>query len=570
MSTTSKVLDELKDLLLWKKCIFMTFDQYKTKRTHINENIYYNEAYTDNIKKYVIEHIKSLAGSLPLKKVPKPIYVLACKHIEFDESDSILPTDCKVAYEDLLNGTINYNNLQQSFEKDKTISRYQNYNISCFKNNKDELFTKNSEEIIKYKFIYDNIDNEKNKEEMKKSSLSSYKFKGLYEVIIYVPNINKSLQYFTSYQDFSYQNRWMDLIVDRNNGFLDIIPFQKDYEGDIIKMLGEDNYKKQKILFDKNIKILNDKDSFEYPLVKDLTNICYDLGCSSKYGEDLDEMIPKPSKTYDEQINNAKAKGPYFPTKCLKTKYYEDHMINLKTASDMKDYKDGVKEKLLENINSFKVNYEKINTGETPNEYSSTNVIDVIKGSATMFRNEKYKDDGKKNYSKEYNRKILSELAFRHNTVPGVQEITIPAFRLNDDFKELTQYTHFMPWGNILLDNKYVLNDGDILEIENTYLTSFNGIYELKLDDSSKLSLFKNKMLNRVIIDVSFAKFKNIKVVFENGSINMYGYDKNGNNDNRYGMYVSSNTAISPLSIVIDNNGEIVVYGNGFNVIKKI
>jgi len=41
----------------------------------------------------------------------------------------------------------------------------------------------------KYKFIYDNTNEDI--EKLKTSSLSSYKFKGNYEVIISIPNLNK-------------------------------------------------------------------------------------------------------------------------------------------------------------------------------------------------------------------------------------------------------------------------------------------------------------------------------------------------------------------------------------------
>lgn len=565
--TTSISIDEINDILLWKKCVFMTFNQYKTKRSHINEKIYYHEGFTNNVRTYIVEHIKNLANKLPFKKVPKPIYVLISKHIEYDETETVLPFDCKNDYDNVLKDDIIYDNLISALNNKKELPLYKNYNISCFKKDKDTFYDRN--EIKKYKFIYDNLDGEKNKDMLMNSSLSSYKFNKLYEVIIYVPNLNNNLQYFTSYLDFSYHNRWMDLIVNKNSKFLSIIAFTKDYKDDVIKMIGENNYNKNKEKYDIIIENLNGKNINEYPLVKDLTNICYDMGCSSKYGEDLNEMIPAVSLNYDEQLNNARAKAPFYPTKCLKTNYYKEHMIDIQDDNEKNEYKKGLGKTIFENIDNYIKNNNDLKNGEMPTGgYSSTNIIDVIKSSASVYRNKNYNEGkNKKDYSREYNRKILTELAIRHNSYPGVQEIVFPAFRLNDDYKELIEYTHFMPWGNILLKEKYVLNEGDLLDIDKTPLTSLNNEFELKFDNLFRLSLFYKGVLKRVIINISFEKYTRRSIIFQNGSLNIYGYDSNGNNDNRYGINISKSSSISPLSIVIENNGDIAMYQNGFTVV---
>lgn len=628
-------LPEIKALsgfLLWKRCVFMTFEQYKKTREHINPRIYYHEAFTNDIKKHVIEHIKGLANNLPFKKVPHPIYVLVAKHREYDGKDSILPVNCKSsysldydflkkeyannpnfndypyknisvncqkAYADLVENKFDYakyrenplssnytkyesycfkdksNNFmsasdekirsfKETYEKNKRLKelRDKNVDVSCLQNEKKEWIS--DEEAGKYKFIYDSV--EKNNEELIKSSIATYRFNGLYEVIIYIPNLNKDLQYFTSFLDFSYQNRWMNLIVGRNSKHLTIIRLQKDYASEIIKSAGEENYVKQKGMYDTLIQGLNMQSRDEFPLIKDLTHICHNMGCSSAYGEDLEEMVPTVSKSYDDQVSNARAKGPYYPTKCLKTDYYDKHMMVLDAG-----YRTNVRKELLKNVDAFKANYEKIQKGETPSEqYSSTNIVDVIKGTAKRYRNDFHKEGtDPAQYSKEYNRKILAELAFRHNSYPGVQEITFPAFRLDDSYADLKEYTHYMPWGNILLKDEYVLNEGDVLQIEKVSFKSFNRVYEIRFDANGILSLFAGQKRLKAIVNGSFAKYNNKTLVFENGSLNIYGYD-NGNNDNRHSLYVSNANAISPLSIIIENNGVINVYDNGFNEIGVI
>jgi len=329
----------------------------------------------------------------------------------------------------------------------------------------------------------------------------------------------------------------MDLISNSDSKFLSIIPFKKDYSPSIIKLIGEEAYNKN-MAYQSMVENLNSKDERDFPFSKDMAYICFNMGCSSQHGEDLVEIVPTVGKTYDEQLSNAQAKGPYFPTKCLKTHYYRKHMMDLTKDDKQEEYRKGLKEKLEKDIDSFKQNYEKIQRGETPDgEYSSDNIIDVIKGSAARFRNEKYKEgEGEDQYSKEYNRKILAELAFRYNSYPGVQEVVFPVFRLNDDYRELIEYTHYMPWGNILLKQEYVLNEGDVLKIDEISLKSFNKKYEIKYDINHRLSLFYSKTKVRTIAEKDMKEYNKRTLVFEGGSINLYGYDNYGNNDNRFSL----------------------------------
>lgn len=576
--TNLALYSNLKEMLLWKRCIYMTHGQY-AKGEHLNDKIYIHKGTTNNIKKFVSNHLQELASKLPFKKVPKPIYILLAKKLEYDSANSILPASCKEAYKDLKSGVLEYAALKEKYTTDNNTTVYsqsvgnnvRNYDISCFLDKDNKLLDATSSDIEKKEFVYDRLGAGNSIEYLQKSSLASYKFNENYEVIIYVPNLTRDLKYFTSFFDFSNQNKWMNMICSEDSVFLSIIPFQKDYKESIVNSVGDEAYESND-KFKKIVNDLNEKNELEYPFIKDMSYMCFNMGCVSEYGEDLDEIVPTVGNTYDEQLSNARAKGPYFPTKCLRTDYYNKHMIDFEKEDIQKEYKKGLREQLVKDIDIFKINYEKIQAGETPSEgYSSDNIVDVIKGSAARFRNEKYKEGtNDSEYSKEYNRKILAELAYRHNSFPGVQEIVFPCFVLNDNFVQLQEYTHFMPWGNILLKQQYVLSEGDVIKLDDTRFTSFNKLWELKYDETHKLSLFNQGSKIRTVINFDMKRFSKRSLAFESGSLNLYAYDENDNNDNRFSFFAGKADSISPLSIVIENNGVINVYQNGFNVISKL
>jgi hypothetical protein len=520
MNAKNILPDNLNDMLLWNRCVFMTHEQYK-KGEHFNDNIHYHRAFTDNIQKHIYEHIKGLAENLPLKTVPKPIYILCAKHIQYDKEKSFFDLDCKYAYDGIENKTLDYDVYTKNYKKDQNFNDYidneklrqikdHNYDkyVHCFKNTQQEFIEKTNE-LQKYTFIYNTIDSSKNK--YIGSSLSPFTFQGLYEVIIYIPNLNKQLQYFTSFKDISDHNRWMNMITNKSSKHLNIVPI--------------------------------DKDVSEYPFISDLTHICSQMGCSSEYGEDFDEIIPALGKTYQDQLNNAIAKGPYYPTKCLKTDYYEDSMIVFKD-----------KEKVIEKILS------------DTNLQTSANLVDKMKSTFAKYRNETYD----KKYSQKYNKNILTELALRKDPYPGIQEIIFPVFMLKDDYIQLQKYTHMMPWGNILLTDEYVLNDGDNLDIEKKSLKSFDKIYELKFDDhTGYLCVFRNNSLANIFIKEDFRRYTNKSLILQNGALKIYGYEGK-NNDNRYSISISTANGIWPISLILENNGILQVYDNGFNKIRVL
>jgi hypothetical protein len=549
--TTSGTIRDINTILLHKRCIFMSMNQYD-KKVHINNKIYTNVSIVKDVKSHIINHIKSVANDAPYKKVPRPIYVMVSKKLEYDENDSIILGNCNNEIGAYSSGKITYSEIK-NLDKKKNPN-YKGYNSQCFYD-KDEKYSK--EQMDKYKFINDNINQDIDK--LKSSSLASYKFKGNYEVIISIPNLNKDKKYFTSYYDFYQQNQFMNLLVNKHN-FLNLIKIDKEIP-EIFKIIIKNPQQYKKF-----VDFYNSKNAKNYPLINDLTSVCYDLGCSSDNGEDLQQMIPKLSDNYDDLVNNTKAKAPYFPTKCLRTSYYTNHMIDY----TKEEYNTELKKKILEDIDNYKNNLEKLKKGENPDKQSGDNIVDVLKNSAFQFRNEKYINKDREDYSEDYNRKILAELAFRNNTVPGVQEIIFSVFQVNDTFAEINNVTSIMPWGNFLLKKDSVLIENDEFDIEKYSIKSFNKQFEIKLFNN-KLCLLKNGTLVRVLIDINFGAYKNKTIILENGNLTIYGFDASGKKDNRYNKSVISNKNYkSPISLIVENNGIINIYDNGFNIVGSL
>jgi hypothetical protein len=113
----------LKEMLLWKRCVYMTHVQY-TKGEHLNTKIYIHKGTTNNIKAFVSNHLKELASKLPFKKVPKPIYMLLAKKLEYDSANSILPASCKEAYTDLKSGVLKYAAMKEQYAADNKTTVY--------------------------------------------------------------------------------------------------------------------------------------------------------------------------------------------------------------------------------------------------------------------------------------------------------------------------------------------------------------------------------------------------------------------------------------------------------------
>ena len=403
-------------------------------------------------------------------------------------------------------------------------------------------------------------------------------FKGNYELILYIPNLynyngnEREYTLFPSLDAFSKQNRWMELMTSIYSKYLQIIKIGllKDRENTIIKK----NYFRN-----------------------DLTNTCLNMGCVSN----IRDSVYIPEYTRDEQSLTIAADGvPYYPKSCLRTPYYNKHMMNFKpddtkynsrdpniftdsaniithcSEKNVKaDLKDGFDKYLCDTI----IN-EKLCDKDKDGSYSSKPLAQSVcnntdKGRAESLLANFYRENlnpGTKDneFSEDYSINILKELAFRKSKFPGpdnVQEIVFSIFLIDTQFFDENLFC-YLPWGNKLLKQDYVLNEGDSLEVDRVSLKSFNDVYEIKFHPNGYLYLYENQRIKMLIPNQSgnLKCFTKRVLKFENMTLNIYGYDLHNNYDLR--GYVKLNIKsmyTAPASLILSNNGEIIIYDLGIN-----
>jgi len=492
--------------LYYKRCLFMTFNEYKTEQVHINKNMCCRvfETVNDAAMKSTIENeLNNIKNNLLRPrgglKIPLPIYVMLAKKLE-------------------------------------------------------------------------DVGNEKQV------------FNGNYTVVLYIPNLfdingdGSEYTYFPSLDAFSKQNRWMELMTSTFSKYLDIIKIGsfKDKDDKLIKK----NY-----------------------FMNDLTHSCYNMGCVSSDKETF--IIPAYSSKEAELSVSVENISPYYPKRCLKTPYYNKHMMNFKpedekrfrgstdvlsdefdvdihcTEANIKKY-EGEGKKDEETFDFFmckQINKCKKYKGEEPKYDSDYDKI-ICDGTTNRERVEILLSDfyrknlkiGKddKNYSAEYNNNIFKELAFRKSKYPGptdIQEIVFSMFIINEGVFNENLFC-YMPWGNILLKHDFVLNEGDDMEIDRVSFKSFNGVFEMKFHSDGYLYLYKgNSRVSRIPRQSGgFRCFKKRILRFENMNLNIYGYDENDNYDLRGHVSLPVTSMLkAPASLILSNNGELTIYDLGIN-----
>jgi hypothetical protein len=484
------------DFLYRKRCLFMTFKEYKEQKVHINNNMFcyvFNSINEEKIKdsiKAKLEEIKNTMLRPTTLKIPLPIYVMMAKRLE------------------------NVNN--------------------------ENIFT------------------------------------GNYEVVLYIPNLynyknnNAEYTFFPSLDAFSKQNRWIELMTSEHSKYLDII--------------------KRRTLKDNQDKIK--KKNF---FMNDMTFSCLNMGCVSNEKEPV--LIPEFSLSDDALSGAVKSLSPYYPKSCLQTPYYNKQMINLDSKENIRYYgstnvlsdtfdvdnhcikeydKDTFDKFLCDGIKICK-KYE----GQTDPKYDNeeherlcynTTTKKKIEGLMTEYSKRNFNAGYKGNeYSEEYNNNILKELAFRKIRYPGpgdIQEIVFSMFVINENLFDENLFC-YMPWGNKLLKQDYVINEYDNLEIDRVSFKSFNNVFEMKFNSDGYLYIYENNKIKSQVPKQSKScnSFTKKVLRFENMVLNIYGNDIHGNYDLR--AFVSlNNTSMykSPASLILsDNNGDLILYDLGIN-----
>jgi hypothetical protein len=501
------------EFLYRKRCIFMTFKEYSVEKVHINNNMFchhfpsINETLFKSTIKAKLLEVQSKLQPASLKKIPLPIYVMLAKKLEEHMKDIV--------------------------------------------------------------------------------------FKGNYEVFLYIPNLynyqkdetnykieNAKYTLFPSLDAFSKQNRWMELMTSKHSKYLDVVK---------IGLLKDNENKIKKQNFFKN----------------DLTNTCLNMGCVAS---DKDPVrIPTYSTSTSELDTNVDGVSPYLPSRCLKTPYYNIQMMNLNakdekrfrgSANVLEDNFDIDTHCNAENIKKYEAEKEKDNEtfdlflceqikkckkydGKDDPKYDNDDdrrICDKPKHeripdlmSHFFIKNFKAGTDDNQ-YSKDYNNNILKELAFRKSKYPGlgddIQEIVFSMFVINEKLFEENMFC-YMPWGNMLLKQDYVINEQETLEIDRVSFKSFNDVFEMKFHNDGYLYIFQNNNIKFMVSNQSknLSCFKRRVLRFENMLLNIYGYDEHNNYDLRGSVGLNNKSMyVSPASLILSNEtGELILYDLGIN-----
>jgi hypothetical protein len=385
-----------------------------------------------------------------------------------------------------------------------------------------------------------------------------YTFKGMMKIIIYIPNLMKNngdngdyYNYYPSLFTYTNQNKWMEYMTSKDSYFLKAL----------------DNKIKK-----------SDKARYDNLLKRSLNNICDDFGCVSQgAGEDLNH------------IKGEYGGGVYMPTKCLQfkeyaSKYYMNRDFNelyLKSSDEIKKIYEDIKKEAEEEATPEEGELEE----EEKDEISRNAIAESL-----AYSGREGKEGNKINRS--YNNTIINDIRFRTEpgkSFPGIQDITFNMFKINEKYSKFSNFFHYMPWGDKLLNNEYVLNSGKTFEFEdNKYLLknvtvpvylkfkSIDDRYYMEFNNEGVLTLYNNNGTPNTMIFAASGKnlkdTKNRKIVFDglNGNLNIQG-EPSENNDTITISYPNSEKNKQPYSLILDtspgNLGKLKIYDLGFNVI---
>jgi hypothetical protein len=383
-----------------------------------------------------------------------------------------------------------------------------------------------------------------------------YTFKGMMKVIIYIPNLMRNngdyYNYYPSLYTYTNQNKWMEYMTSTDSYFLKAL----------------DNKKK------------SDKARYDNLFKRSLNNICNDFGCvSDGAGEDINH------------IKGDYGGGVYMPTKCLQFKEYASQYYMKRDFNDLYSKSSDEIKKIYEEIKSDAEEEAKPDDGSLKDEEKDEISRDAI-AESLAYAGREGKEGNKINRS--YNNTIINDIKFRTEpgkSYPGIQDITFNMFKIDEKYSKFSNFFHYMPWGDKLLNYEYVLNSGKTFNFEDTkyllkditvpvYLKfkSIDDKYYMEFDNEGILTLYNKDGTKNTIIQATYGKHlkntKDRKLTFDgnlsgSGILHMKG-EPSENNDTVSITYLTSKT-IQPYSIILDtspgNLGKLKIYDLGFNLI---
>ena len=457
-------------------------------------------------------------------------------------------------------------------------SKVLDYNGTYIERYCKKLLSKAKQNSDTYKFFNELLKQLKsNRNIIDKTIFKRYVWKGNVDLIILIPNMNNTNRIHTNMFDYYIHNTIVDNLV--NNTYMNnIIP--------------EDVSKYPKFFQKFAIKQQN--------FIHDSNNICELHGCTTLNGsgETLDNILPNYSSDPSTMRANAKQTKIFLPSKCLRPVDYVKNGYNPKGNDIRKNFnfnlnidytdivfemifclaidcmfktaekKNGVANRWLNYINLLRKDPNLLQPDELCDDHiishMNSYIFECIKGIPPP---ESDKEDQpslaikpikiEKNHYSKWNDDIMKELAKRKKEFPGVQEYIYPFFQVNTD--KLNIKTFNLPWGDRLLSDNDFISEGEA----KSFIQSHNNRYKLFVN---RVGQFGIKDGNR------------IKVLYNSFRYNNDTYTFTIQSDCKLAIK-SENTVIyliaitdksdfkGPLSIIIDNNGNINIYDNGFNLI---
>ena len=392
-----------------------------------------------------------------------------------------------------------------------------------------------------------------NQVSLERTMFARYGWKGNVRVVIYIPNLKSDGRVPTNICAYRKNHLWMKTLTMSDSLLYDIYTLNS-YDFKFLERSLPRN------VIDMLIKKLESKNN-RYYFKNDMTNMCHKHGCLSEKGENLNMLLPKYTDVEGDLNKNAKGKAPYLPQKCLIP--YDFHVNGYNPKKKGKSYSE-IMDKLFEKVTEksiekcfkeWKKNNEKLQKGEEGDYDIDADMIMQMNNCAIEYIQDK--EDDKKHYSK-WQPKILKELAHRNDLYPGVAEVVWPMFEV----KGLDDICYNMPWGNRLIPSRYGLCEGGDIVDE---IVSINMEWRLALDKSGRfgIGLYRGNSLVTVISSKRVPL--DCKIQLADGRLEVLGTVGSDNKPFVHDSIKVANDAYKfPLSLVIEDNGRIIVLQDGF------
>ena len=566
------------------KCVFLTNEQFNINKIHLpSQSLYLYEMIRANALSDIETKISQMIDGIYTKlnennkgtpyKIPMPIFILLGKALEYEksilESETFIHTP--VAANGYKMGT-------------STISTDTTGNIAIL-------------DYIKA-FFSSGLETKQDKSKYDTSIINTYKFKGNVRIYLYVPYLTNKYKYITNFTDLITSSRFFYSLINTNY----FLSFERtsNINEEFIKGLRKANIDERVI--NNIINIFKEADKKKYTLYDDLVNLCFEGGCVSDVGEDLERLIPQYTDDEGKNTENAIKYSPFMPSKCLsKTNGY---ICNVRYSNEKNtDIHDFLKKYSMKELKGSLARYTEINYKIANKEDVSKNTseidkykspIDLIIAVVNKYIKDGYSDNlndetkdikikkinakGEEeeytektilnHYSKEYSENMIKELSLLHKLHPGVPEVVLSLY-LFDETKKSDKII-YMPWGRFLLSNNYVLNIGDRLPI-NKKLFSINNRFGLTVAKNGYIYVY-DLTTKAVLYFLNKTVIKNtMGLIIETSGIAVVFIDSNKNEKSRVVLEIplvkmdNCEECKEPYNVIIDNDtGDLVIYGNSF------